>query len=297
MKKIIMPLLALVFAQQLAAQDIVIPQLKNRVDSTAIIERKNGADQRIDSLRKHNIPTIGIKNGAVNRIDSLRKHSIKRNPKNKSTNFFVIDIGYAGFRDYTHYNNPETQAFLHNAGGTSLNEGDFSIKHARISNFNLWFFLQTQNVYKQIIRLKYGFGIETNNYYYKTPITYVEGGNPYVIRDNAHFSLNKLATDYFTAPLYLQINTTPNSATQGLKIAVGMSVGYLYNARQKQISDERGMQKNKTDFNISPFKYSYIAEVGFRNLKFYGSLAATPIHRNALNQLPFTVGIRLSARD
>jgi hypothetical protein len=276
MKIIILSLLAFIFVQQLIAQDTVVTNQDANMNAKSIIITKKIA---------------------INTIDSTQKMSIKKHTKNKSVNFFVLDIGYAGFRDYTHYNNPETQAFLHNAGGIPLNEGDFSIKHARISNFNLWFFLQTQNLYKQIIRLKYGFGIETNNYYYKSPITYVEGGNPYVIRDNAHFSLNKLATDYFTAPLYLQINTTPNSATKGLKIAVGASVGYLYNARQKQISDERGMQKNKTDFNISPFKLSYIAEVGLGKIKFYGSLAATALHKNALNQLPFTVGVRLSAAD
>ena len=236
-------------------------------------------------------------NSKTIKLGNSEKNKIKMPNKNKSINYFVIDIGYAGFRDYTHYNNPETQAFLHNAAGTPLNEGDFSIKHARISNFNLWLFLQSQNLYKQVIKLKYGFGIETNNYYYKTPITYVESGNPYVIRDNAHFSLNKLATDYFTIPLYLQLNTVPNSTNKGLKIAFGASIGYLYNARQKQISDERGKQKNKTDFNISPFKVSYIAEVGLGKLKFYGSLAATALHKNALNQLPFTVGIRLSAAD
>ena len=276
MKKIILSLLAFIFVQQLLAQDTAVTNQDDNIITKSIISTKKIA---------------------INTIDSVQKISIKKDTKNKSVNFFVLDIGYAGFRDYTHYNNPETQAFLHNTGGIPLNEGDFSIKHARISNFNLWLFLQTQNLYKQIIRLKYGFGIETNNYYYKTPITYVESGNPYVIRDNAHFSLNKLATDYFTIPLYLQINTTPNSATKGLKIAVGISVGYLYNARQKQISDERGMQKNKTDFNISPFKTAYIAEVGLGKIKFYGSLAATALHRNALNQLPFTVGVRLSAID
>jgi len=276
MKRIIMHLLALVFVQQLLAQDTIIIKKDFVTKSDSIIVTKK----------------ITIK-----KIDSTQKISIKKRNKNKSINWFVVDIGYAGFRDYTHYNNTETQAFLHNAGGIPLNKGDFSIKHARISNFNLWFFLQTQNLYRQIIRLKYGFGIETNNYYYKSPITYVEGGNPYVIRDNAHFSLNKLATDYFTVPLYLQINTTPNSTTKGLKIAVGASVGYLYNARQKQRSDERGMQKNKTDFNISPFKLSYIAEVGLGKIKFYGSLAGTALHKNALNQLPFTVGVRLSAAD
>jgi hypothetical protein len=276
MKRIIMPLLALVFVQQLLAQDTVVINQDDNIKAKSIIITKKVA---------------------INKNDSLQKINVKKRNKNKSINWFVVDIGYAGFRDYTHYNNTETQAFLNNAGGIPLNKGDFSIKHARISNFNLWFFLQTQNLYRQIIRLKYGFGIETNNYYYKTPITYVEGGNPYVIRDNAHFSLNKLATDYFTAPLYLQINTTPNSATKGLKIAVGMSVGYLYNVRQKQRSDERGMQKNKTDFNISPLKLSYIAELGLGRVNFYGSLAATALHRNALNQLPFTVGVRLSARD
>ena len=38
--------------------------------------------------------------------------------------------------------------------------------------------MQRVNIYKHVVNLKYGFGIETNNYFYKTPITYVDGASP-----------------------------------------------------------------------------------------------------------------------
>jgi hypothetical protein len=156
--------------------------------------------------------------------------------------------------------------------------------------------MQRRNIYKHVINLKYGFGIENNNYYYKNPITYVEGITPQVKRDTVIFSKNKLAADFFTAPVMININTTPNNHKYGgFQVSFGMSVGYLYSARQKQISDERGKQKNKTDFNLERWKLAYIGEVGLGPVRLYGSYAWTPIHQNGVDQHPFTVGLRFSS--
>lgn len=224
-----------------------------------------------------------------------KKRSYKKS--NITTNWLIFDIGYSGFDDKTNYASTEAQQFLQNPTAGPLYEGDFAIKGARISNFSLWFFMQKLNVYKHIINLKYGFGIENNNYYYKTPITYVDGGTVYVKRDDVLFSKNKLAADYFTAPLMLNINPMPNARNGGIQLSVGISGGFLYSARQKQKSDERGKQKDKTDFNLERWKLAYVAELGLGPVKLFGSYAFTPLHKYGVEQYPYNVGVRFSAGD
>ena len=226
--------------------------------------------------------------------DYSYKHRYNRK-SNITTNWMIVDFGFAGFDDQTNYSSAEAQAFLQNPNGVPLQSGDFSYKGTRISNFSLWFFMQRLNLYKHVVNLKYGFGIENNNYYYKTPITYVEGANPVVFRDSVSFSKNKLAADFFTAPIMVNINTTPNTRHGGLQISFGISAGYLYSARQKQDSGERGKQKNKTDFNLERWKLAYIGELGLGPVRLFGSYAWTPIHQYGVEQYPFTVGVRFSS--
>lgn len=213
---------------------------------------------------------------------------------NISTNWLIFDIGYSGFEDKTNYASAEAQAFLQNPNGTPLNAGDFSIKGFGISNFNLWFFMQKLNVYKHVVNLKYGFGIENTNYYYKTPITYIDGGTVYVKRDDVLFSKNKIAADYFTAPIMLNFSTNPNSKNGGIQVSVGVSGGLLYSARQKQKSDERGKQKDKTDFNIDKWKAAWVAELGLGPVKLYGSYSINTLHKYGVDQYPWMAGIRFS---
>ncbi len=228
-------------------------------------------------------------------VNKNHSYSHKHKKSNITTNWMIVDLGFSGFNDRTNYNTAEAQAFLQNPNGSPLEAGDFSYRGTRISNFSLWFFMQKLNLYKHVINLKYGFGIQNNDYFYKLPITYVEGANPQVKRDDVSFSRNKLAADFFTAPIMININTTPNARNEGFQVSFGMSAGYLYSARQKQISSERGKQKNKTDFNLEPWKLAYVGEVGLGPVRLFGSYAWTPIHKNGVEQYPFTVGVRFSS--
>jgi hypothetical protein len=268
--------------------------------STAGFAQQDSTNQKkgTDTIR---VGTLLIVTGGSSSGNTVHmgKTYTKRNVRksNITTNWLIFDIGYSGFNDRTNYAGAEAQQFLKNPVGGPLYAGDFSIKGIGISNFSLWFFMQKLNIYKHVINLKYGFGIENNNYYYKTPITYLDGGTVYVKRDNVLFSKNKLAADYFTAPLMLNINPMPNARKGGIQLSVGVSGGFLYSARQKQKSDERGKQKEKTDFNLERWKLAYVAELGLGPVKLFGSYAFTPLHRYGVEQYPYNVGIRLSAGD
>jgi hypothetical protein len=253
--------------------------------------------QESDTIRVGSIIIIK-KGGDKSEYDVYKdKDNYKRKYHRKSnitTNWLIFDIGYSGFNDRTDYGGAEAQAFLQNPNGTPLNSGDFSIRGSRISNFNLWLFMQKLNLHKHVINLKYGFGIENTNFFYKTPLTYIDGGTVYVKRDDVTFSKNKIAADYFTAPLMLNFSTNPDRKNGGLQVSIGVSGGILYSARQKQESNERGKQKQKTDFNLDRWKAAWVAELGLGPVKLYGSYSINTLHKYGVEQYPWLAGIRFS---
>ena len=215
----------------------------------------------------------------------------KRKPSNVTTNWGIVDIGFSNFKDNTVYTSAQTQQFAPTA-----NEDWFQLRNGKSVNVNVWFFMQRLNMIKHVVNLKYGLGLELNNYMYEGNIRYAE--NPTLIyMDTKDYSKNKLAADYVTVPLMLNFNFTPNSE-KGYKnfgFSVGASAGYLYSSRQKYISSETGKQKTKDDFDMRPLKFSYIAELQLGPVKFYGSMADRSMYKKGLDHTPYNVGIRLSS--
>jgi Outer membrane protein beta-barrel domain len=210
-------------------------------------------------------------------------------PKNITTNWGIIDLGVSQFTDNTTYQHAISQGYL--APGT--NEDWFDLRDGKSINVNIWFFMQRLNLVQHIVNLKYGLGLELNNYHYSEDIRYQKNAMPLVIMDTLDYSKNKLATDYITVPLMLNFNFTP-TRSHGFGFSAGVSAGYLYSSRQKTISDEFGKQKFKEDFELRKWKISYIAEISLGLLKFYGSYATESMFEKALDHTPYTVGIRLS---
>jgi hypothetical protein len=246
----------------------------------------NGIGKSIDKLIDE-----GMKDVDVKKIGYTFKNTFKKKPKKISTNWFVFDIGFAGYNDQTNYSSIEAQNFLRPASLVPNRAGNYALRTSRVSNFNIWFFMQRLSVVKSIVNLKYGLGIESNNYFLKTGITYVDGADVYTTDKGAVFSKNKLVANYLTVPLMVNINTNPDKGKKGFQISAGVSGGYLIGARQKQ-KGATGMDKNKTDFNFEQFKLAYVGELGLGPVKLYGSYSMTPLHKYGLNQFPYTVGIR-----
>ena len=92
---------------------------------------------------------------------TMRIPSRKRTPQNLTTNWWIIDMGFSGFNDKTNYASAEAQAF---APGST--EDWFDIKSGKSRNVNIWFFMQRLNMIKHVVNLKYGLGLELNNYFF-----------------------------------------------------------------------------------------------------------------------------------
>ena len=218
----------------------------------------------------------------------------KKKPKKVSTNWFVYDIGFAGYNDNTNYATSAAQAFVKPAGIVPASKGDFALRTSRVSNFNLWFFMQRVSIIESVLNLKYGLGIESNNYFFKTGVTYVDDISVYAMRGGVNeLSKNKLVANYLTVPVMLNINTNPMKGKRGFQFSAGVSGGYLSSARQKQ-KGPGGTDKTKSNFNLEQFKLSYVAELGLGPVKLYGSVATSPMHQYGVEQVPYTLGLRFS---
>ena len=178
------------------------------------------------------------------------------------------------------------------------------LRSGKSINVNIWFFMQNLQLVKRFVNLRYGLGTELNNYHFRSPVSFRENGiipysggvqtnAPFVFRDSISFSKNKLAADYFTIPLMLEFTSAPRTQKAVFSAAFGVSGGYLYSQRNKQKSSRRGKQKNKGDYDMERFKFSYIGELGLGRLRLYGSYSPKSIFEKGLDLRPYAIGIRI----
>jgi len=252
-----------------------------------------------DSTQKDKADTIKvggviiIRKGGNN--DSSDNKSIVISNKNKdrnskvSTNWWIVDLGFANYNDNTSYGVGGAQQFA-----PGMNDEHFKLRTGKSVNVNIWFFMQRLSLIKRAVNLKYGLGLELNNYRFDDErVRFSE--NPTVISlDETYkgFSKNKLAADYITVPVMLNFNFSPKRK-RGFGFSAGVSGGYLYSARQK-IKDDGNKDKLHDDFDLRKWKLSYIGELNLGPVKLYGSYAMKSMWEKGLDQTPYNVGIRLS---
>jgi len=225
-------------------------------------------------------------------VEIKKRKTVKQ--QNISTNWWVVDLGFANVNDQTNYAAPAVSGTGGYFPGGSANA--MSLRNGKSVNVNVWFFQQRINMIEHVVNLKYGLGLELNNYRFENNIRFRYDPRDFIERDPdvASFKKNKLAADYVTLPVMLNFNFTPKK-NKSYGFSAGMSVGYLYSARQKMISEARGKEKVKNDFNLEPWKVAVIGELNLGVARFYGSYALNNMFRDGLNQTPYTVGIRLSS--
>lgn len=259
---------------------------------------------RRDTMRIGNILIIkraGDKKGKEVMISGKTNHSKK---SRVTTNWWIVDLGFANYSDKTDYS-AVGDYLVNRPGAANLDENDFKLKAGKSVNVNIWFFMQRLALIKRNVNLKYGLGLELNNYRYKSAISYRESGEipysggmqtnaPFIFRDSISFSKNKLAADYLTVPLMLNFRTTPAGGKKSFSVSFGVSAGYLYSQRNKQKSDDRGKLKNKGDYDLNRFKFSYIGELGLGPVKLFGSYSPKSMYDNNMDFRPYSFGIRLS---
>lgn len=252
-----------------------------------------------DSTQQERADTIKIggmviiKKGDDNDTSKGKRITISnRNRKKNSnlqTNWWIVDLGFANYNDNTNYASAEAQAFAPLGSKDQL-----ELRTGKSVNVNIWAFMQRMNIVKHVVNLKYGLGVELNNYRFDDErVQLLEDPTKIVLNpDWANLKKNKLAADYVTVPVLLNINFTPKR-NKGFGISGGVSAGYLYSARQK-IKDGDDKDKTHDNFDLRKWKLSYIGELSLGPVKLYGSYAMKSMWEKGLDQTPYNVGLRLS---
>lgn len=244
--------------------------------------------EKVDTIRIGGMIIVRDKN---KKDDGDKGHNIvistdKKKKSNLSTNWWILDLGFANLNDKTNYSSASAQAFA----PAFTNKDQLELRTKSI-NVNIWFFMQKLNMIKRVVNLKYGLGLELNNYVFEDKtIRFTQ--NPTIITHGADVDKNKLAVDYLTVPMMLNFNFTPNR-NKGFGFSAGVSAGYRYSARQK-IKDDGDKDKAHDDFNLRKWKLAYIGELNLGPVRLYGSYALKSMWESGLDQTPYNVGIRLS---
>ena len=243
-----------------------------------------------DTLRVGNL--LIIRNGAGERATDpyvrikSRRHDRSYRPSNISTTWGILDLGFTNYNDKTVYTSAAAQQFA--PGAT---KDWFKLNNGKSVDVNIWIFMQRLNLIKHVVNLKYGLGIELNNYRYEENIRFLTNPTK-VIMDTINYSKNKLAEDFVTVPVMLNFNFTPHRH-HPFGLSAGASFGYRYSSREKFKSGADGKQKTYNDFDLDPWKISYIGELQLGYwVSLYGSYASKTIFNRGLDQIPYTIGLR-----
>ncbi len=233
------------------------------------------------------------------------KITINRAPKklkNTETNWWIFDLGFANFVDksptlYWLAANPNSPSIYPvTYPGPVMSPENFSLNNKKSTNINVWVVTQKLNLYQHKINLKYGLGVEMFNFRFDKPISFREDIITNVKYDVVSFTKNKLLVKYLTVPV--QLNFSPNPTNKkAFYASIGMSAGYLWNAKNKQISAERGKEKYRGNFNLNDWRFATIGELGLGAIRLYGSFANSnifDINQRILDMQPFAVGLRFS---
>lgn len=254
-----------------------------QTDST---QKKEG-----DTIKIGNMIIIKEGNGSSDEV-TIRHRKNYYKPSNISTNWAILDLGFANYNDRTDYAAAAAGGFVDPA--TIKGEDNMELRMGKSVNVNIWFFMQRLNVIKHVVNLKYGLGLELNNYHYSEDIKFrVNPTKVVILPADSGYSKIKLAADYVTVPFMINFNFTPHR-DEGFGVSVGVSAGYLYSARQKFKGGPGDKYKVHDDFDLREWKISYIGEVQLGPVKLYGSMATQSMFEKGLDQTPYNVGIRFS---
>ena len=209
-------------------------------------------------------------------------------PSNLTTNWWILDLGFSNYSDKSNYVTAASSGFV----ASGINQDDLKLKAGKSRNVNVWFFMQKLNIAKHVVNLKYGLGLELNNYSFEnTQLAFAK--NPTKISQGTDdFKKVKLAADYLTVPIMLNFNFTPNRS-KGFGISGGISAGYLYSSRFKT-KEDGDIKKIKNDFDLERFKLSYIGEIALGPVRLYGSYAMKNMWGKGLDMTPYNFGFRFS---
>jgi hypothetical protein len=138
--------------------------------------------------------------------------------------------------------------------------------------------------------IAYGLGMSFTNV--NSNATYSNGSDSLVPYQGISPSQNKLSTNYLEIPLELRFRTSPLHNGNRLKLSVGAKAGWLM---QEHLKFQDGSVKEKfyNDSNVNPFRFAYIARIGYGKFSLMGYYGINSLFKNGTGNtiIPFGIGI------
>jgi hypothetical protein len=249
-----------------------------------------GAKAQEKEKKEH---SVSISNKGI-LIDKEQKDS---DDKSFEVHYFMMDLGFNTILDNTNYKSTAAQNFVHydTSFGSLNNKDAFTLRTGKSINVNIYPVMAKFRLLgadKQKIYLSTGAGLQFYNFRFSKNISYRNEPTNFVTLDTVKFTKNKLSFAYLTIPLGFTFKTKL-AEKAWLVYGFGITGGYRIDSWTKQISDERGKDKNHDAFNFKDFNSCLTAEFGVDDyFRFYASYQVTPLHENALEQYPLSLGFR-----
>lgn len=263
-------------------------------------------NDKVDSAKNGRGGTISILAGSTETDDSTKnkkRFTLKMGHDEKKVDtsdkvfdlhIGLLDLGFNYIEDRTDYASAAAQNFLQ-VGDDLKNKNLFSLREGKSVNVNIYPVLIKAKLVKtkgQRLYVTLGAGLQLYNFRFNKPVTYLNETSPVVVMDSIAFTKNKVGLTYLSVPLMVT-SKTRLAKDIWLVYGAGVSAGYRIASWTKQVSGERGKEKNHDQFNFNNFNTCVTAEVGIDGwLRLYASYQLTPLHENALEQYPYAIGVR-----
>lgn len=200
-----------------------------------------------DTIKKDKVSRVVIEFGGK---EFGRKTKRSSNGFSSQFVFSRVDVGLSTYLDNGSYTLSTQNSYLDHDTWRSSNFGFefFQMGYRFDSNFKIYL----------------ASGLDWNHIRLNKDITFQRNKplDQYVTED-VHFNKNRFSSQYLRIPLAFQVRSNPDHKGKRMNFVFGPEVGFLLNSKIKQVSNARGKEKFKGNYNFEPFRYGASARLGY----------------------------------
>lgn len=219
-------------------------------------------------------------------IKTKSTDSVKKGRFVGGITFTRVDLGFSRLIDNGSFNLSPNNDFLDYKGGKT---STFSFDVLQLGyRFNSNFKVYVAGGFDwTLIRLR-------------KDITIAKNANEFVYTDQApvHFSKNRFSSSYVHIPLNFEFRTSENKNSKRFYLVLGPEVSFLLNGKIKQISEERGKEKQYDSYHFQSVRYGGTVRFGYGGIglftKYYFNDMFTTTQQAGLKNMSFGVTFGLN---